>query len=93
MNPNGLLSDQDFQLIKGTQEFLLQFRNEPRTSFASKIERGHDDDLVEVNLSTALPHASKRKIALLCGDAPKSLEELPFKVIEHVTREISPFVI
>ena len=57
MNPQPLLGDQNLELIEFGQKQPLEPSDEACTSVTAKIERGQDDDLIEIQPAASQPDA------------------------------------
>lgn len=86
MNSQRLLSDEDLKLIELAQKFSLQFGDESRAPLRSEVERGDNDDLIEIESGFSLPDASQREIALLGRETAKSGHELALDRMKDLVR-------
>src|SRR2546428_319929 len=71
MNTQRLFGDEDLQLIEFTQQRLFELSDESRAALTAKIQSGHDDDLIEIEPSTALPDSLQWEFPLLSGQTAK----------------------
>jgi hypothetical protein len=87
VNPQGLLGDEDFQLLEFAEEKLFELRDEPGAPPTAEVQHGEDDNLIVVKARLALPNAAEGKVALLSSQSLEAGDQPAFHGIEHLGRK------
>ena len=93
VNPQGLLGDEDFQLLEFAEENLFELRDEPGAAPTAEVQHGEDDNLIVVKARFALPNAAEGKLALVGRQSLEVGDQSAFRGIEHLGREIAAGIV
>src|ERR1043166_1519668 len=74
--------DQDLQLRKRSKQLFLELGNESSAAAATKVERGNDDDLIEILPLVSHPEPAQRKLTLMRRHAGEPFQQPFLKGVE-----------